>query len=558
MVRMEEPKFVLNEEDIFNALSGLEGAAKYRQCYYSSRDILDYIYNPVLEQKLSSFETGLKGWLSEGYPHNPNPIFQKRVRENLIFSLTCRLYLSRLYGVEVNRLKEEINPKIPFSEFYSNLVLKVNEIVESNPLGAEAGKTLVDKIIESGRGEVITRVSEEICDNILMQELERWGIIETEKNNCVYYPVLKRLKELKQARYKKEEDRLCASLNALAVDSKALEEKRVYIYIPDPEKNVEGIRLDPYSIGELFISDLLKTAPAYVQNERQKDAVAVALEIIVNKSLPSENAFMQVLCKDNKIFFSSLLAEIKKQGGGSLPSRDFNVYDSGRTIPFLNGESAAYLLYRDTAVNELIRILESAGKEHERVYHNFRIVWKRFNPREFDLPVHFSKKDLHSSYRFSLTSDAKKLSRAIKRSGSCLSDMEAKTIADEVGTLNLIISYGSKTAGYARLFMAETDKNESALLIDTIEVNHKDFDNAIDTIKATGLAVIQLGLDMNVKYVLGDEGRVRYIRRGFGNKQVKTKLIKLGSNPSTNCGFYVDANSFDSTECYVLMRNWRV
>ncbi len=553
---MEEPKFVLNEEDIFNALPGLEGMAKYHQGYYLSRCIRDCVYGTDLEQKLSSFRTCLKDWFSEHYPHNPNPVFQKRVRESIIFLLVYQLKLSRPYWVEADGLREEFNPKISFSEFYSNLVLTANKIVESRPFVTEVGKTLVDKIIESVRSKVIVRVSDDISDDIFMQELERWGVIEG-KNNCEYYPRLKRLKELKQTKYKKEEEKLNTALNILGINIKSLN-NAVYVYVPHPKKIGGGIRLDPYLIGEQFFCDLLETAPVYAQNSRQKDVVAIALEIIVNKSLPSENEFMQALCRDNKIFFSDRLAEIKKRGGGSLPSRDFNVYDSGRIIDFLNGESDAYLLYRDTVVNELIRILESAGKGHERVYHNFRIVWKRFNPREFDLPVHFSKKDLHSSYRFSLTSDAKKLGRAIELSGSCLSEREAKTIVDEVGTLNLIISYGSKSAGYARLFMAETDKNESALLIDTIEVNHKDFDRAIDTIKATCLAVIQLGLDMNVKYVLGDEGRVKYIKQGFGNKQVKTKLIKLGSNPSAGCGFHVSANSFDRAECYVLMRNWRV
>lgn len=106
-----------------------------------------------------------------------------------------------------------------------------------------------------------------------------------------------------------------------------------------------------------------------------------------------------------------------------------------------------------------------------------------------------------------------------------------------------------------------SDKGLPALAVDTIEIGRKAFEVHQDAIRAMGLAVVWLGLDAHVKYVLGDDARVKFgPRQAFGNKSMKIKLNKQGI--TTLGGSYTfkfdTATGLYEGEPFVLMQNWQV
>lgn len=81
-----------------------------------------------------------------------------------------------------------------------------------------------------------------------------------------------------------------------------------------------------------------------------------------------------------------------------------------------------------------------------------------------------------------------------------------------------------------------------------------------DAIRAMGLAVVQLGLDAHVKYVLGEDARVKFgPRQAFGNKSMKIKLQKQGLKSDYKYTLKYDATTgLYEGEPFVLMQNWQV
>jgi len=310
----------------------------------------------------------------------------------------------------------------------------------------------------------------------------------------------------------------------------------------------------------------------------------MAKQIIKNKKLPNKKDFRGTLSKPDKIFFDTLCSILERNGAEGFKKKDlaqFNTLDTKKVreyvkeygnlpenVSWMLVNRGVYLIYRDIAVSELIKTLEAAGKEHAKKFNDFKTVWERYNPREYDLSLRENEKK-QFSYRFSITKNPDEWNKAASKASSCLwGDKLLRTfyVANDLGTINLLAYKENEIQGYLRMFlMNRTKEDETVLALDSLEVPHKEFSRHKDLVRAMGLAAVQLGLDANFKYVFGADSRVRYgPRQAFGNKYAEIRLKKLGLIINKDEQHYRHCFHFDSVkgECKrkaaVLMHNWRV
>lgn len=515
-------------------------------------------------------EYSSEGTIKECEETSVDVSFTKLTRENIgqvpeVFHVSYG-YLEKLVSIEeIARMTQKIGGDKNLAQ---DLVQKsIDKIL--NILASQSAKETLSK-------EFITGLQEQ---DIISKECDEDGGYEVNREK-----VSKLIK-----RKEKQDQKGCIEFVKSSGANPDVLRRKTYVYTPDLSKPVKGKKLDPYSIGEQFLDDLLVVAQTYASNQRQQDLLMLSKQIIKEKNLPSKDDFIRILSKPNKQFFSDLqtvLERLKIEQNDNKKCRQFNFLDDEEIKGNLAlvdspekwsnfGVHGLYLSYRDIAVSELLSIMETAGKDNQQVYTDFSTVWNRFKPQIYDLSTTefrnefrhvFNNGGLKSQYRFSVTRDPDLLFRAVKNSGACLNEKGVKTFVGDKGTVNLCAYHGNNLIGYIRFFLMKANDNKLALALDTLEVGGKEFDNNIDTVRAMGLASIQFGLDANVKYILGGEGRVSCgLRQAFGNRYMKTNLKKLGL---TNFGRHSRngpySYRFDSStgeyksKTSLLMLNWRI
>lgn len=439
---------------------------------------------------------------------------------------------------------------------------------------------LVNHVVDEASHNLIDKAVEKVNSDSFIRALVEAKLIEksdAEKEES-YLPLPRTVKKFIAEKRVKDRETFYSELKAIQIDITPLEMVD-YFYSPNSQRILKGKELEPYGIGMMFLNDLLTAAQTYASNERHKSLVELAAKIIHEKTLPEQKEFTKCLSKLNKDIFLRLAAELANFNAGTNPSHQFRVYDfkalsEGKFSPAILPEtkigravkgSELYLAYRDMAASELIGILE-ASKEGRGAYERFRVFWERYYPFEYDLPQHFKAEELKRVYRFYLTKNPATLERASDNCGACLTINNAKELTADFGTINLIVTHGRESKGYMRFFIAKTDKGEAALAWDNIEIGQKEFDKNVDSVRAMGLAAIQLGLDMNIKYILACDGRMGYgIRAAFGSKYMKTTLEKFGApadfSYTFNFGEYDNQNQFCPNRwkgsAGVVLQNWR-
>ncbi|MBI4918402.1 hypothetical protein HY837_00605 [archaeon] len=427
-------------------------------------------------------------------------------------------------------------------------------------------------------------------------------------------------KEMVEKKEKDDSKIFFQTIKELKVKKDVLEEAK-YVYATDPKVRTEVKTLDPYRIGSEFLEDLIKIGAKFAKNDRHKEVVDLGKQIIIAKKLPKEREFRSVLSKTTKTRFSQILDVIKEHeqhtflrgveiskyfnniygnvsytidsSVSDLKTRDktseltefntkqFNVFDVDKNTNILElikeelekGNNPTYLAYRDMIASELVKILETAGKEHSEVYNTYKIFWERYVPYEYDLSVieklsdDVSKDILLKKYTFAIRKSEKPLGKAVKESVACLEEQDIAIFTEDEGTVNLIeYDEQNQPLGYVRFFLMKTNKGESALCLDTLEIGDKEFQQNNDHVRAMGLATIQLMLDSNVKYLFGEDSRVSYgLKQGFGDKYMKTKLQKLGTRMilANNqirgpYSYMYDAFGNWKGETSMLALNWRL
>jgi hypothetical protein len=180
-------------------------------------------------------------------------------------------------------------------------------------------------------------------------------------------------------------------------------------------------------------------------------------------------------------------------------------------------------------------------------------ILTRYNPSVYD-PKNFGITDL-PEYEIAVCRRKTELSQAVKNSGACLNWNQVRASIDDEGTVSLVLRRDGETIGYARAFLMVSDKDEPVLAFDNFETGRKDFERHTDSIKAMGLAGIQLGLDSNMKYVVGEDSRVRYgPKQAYGNKEKKIQLKQINPEPISP---HYRINAEHKGTVQVLMENWK-
>jgi len=380
-----------------------------------------------------------------------------------------------------------------------------------------------------------------------------------------------------------------AELKRLKVDPTILE-GRTYVLNPKSYDLEDRILLDPYRIKEDFLYDLIDLCKSYASNERQRKVIDTAEQVIKLYSLPEPDYACKFLSKPGKQKFIDELEKWKK-------SRAIDIFQA-KQEEILNLETHAdklcpgevqfrlftsisntscsfdelyqiarrkirqkeielqtndyYSSLRNIFSDELIFILMSSSVPKTKVV-TYTSILTRYNPSVYD-PKNFGITDLQE-YEISVCRKKTELGKAVKNSGACLNRNQIKESIDDEGTVNLVLRKDGETIGYARAFLMVSDKDEPVLAFDNFETGRKDFERHTDSIKAMGLAGIQLGLDSNIKYVVGDDARVKYgPKQAYGNKEKKIQLKQINPEPISP-HYRIKAECKGTVQ--VLMENWR-
>ncbi len=449
--------------------------------------------------------------------------------------------LSQSFSDVKERDKQKIKQTLEkLSNTYTGI--RTNEEISARLVEDYLSSILKNEVENSARSELLTQ---------LVRNLQENGLISKEIKRApgVYNLIPKGISKLLKKREEIEIKRAEGLFKEHNLNLEALSKK--YSYITDKTIKPSGEVLDCFKMCEEFQNDLVSITEKLAKNERHKKLTGLA-RVVLNEELPNEQELIQALSKENKQYyyaFRKLLKQVEPEKHQTKGIKAFNTQDlpEQRKI-ILSGEETAMLksyasswLYRftrDIIFSELIKILETAGPEHRDTYESCKIFWERYDPTQYLLENikslsegHVTKRDLKKEYKFRVSKDPQVLCRAAINADSCLKDkMDMNQwYSSDPGTINLIVEAREKIQGYVRCFLMKTKKNESVLAIDTLEIGHKDFLKYNDYVRAMGLATIQLGRDLGVKYIVGTEGRLKFgMQQGFRNKKMKTKLQKLG------------------------------
>ncbi len=456
------------------------------------------------------------------------------------------------------------------------------QIIPEDKLNKENIENFVQKELGIVWQETVPVIATAAVLQYFVDELIRKNIITKAKGDK--YTLNKSLiQELIKKEMIAREKEFFITLKKARVDTDKLADTE-YVYVPNPKGKLRAKLLDPYKFCQEYLVDLVKKADEHAKNDRQKDAVSIANEIILSKRMPDERNFRKVLAKENKNYFENLMKFLKAGNGFKLEettdSRNFNTFDTKDARMKINNQQeivlpktvSIYTAYRDVIASEMLGILQALGKTHPELYENFFTFWDRYDPTLYDLNLIKEKGDLKKEYHFQLSRDVDLLDKTRIISGSCLSREQLKGFAEDSGTLKMVISHDGVPSGYIRYFIMETKKGEPALALDTLEVGHpgmigkdvlKPFPALIDSVRAMGLASIQLMMDANIKYLLGKDGRINHgLKQAFRDKQMKFKgMRKLGKPHPSTYGTYtmhynLETGIYDG-DANVLFYNWR-
>lgn len=177
--------------------------------------------------------------------------------------------------------------------------------------------------------------------------------------------------------------------------------------------------------------------------------------------------------------------------------------------------------------------------------------------RNWDPDIYKELLENENSYTIKLENDLDSIAYYLSPTGSCLHRKDLIAHSEDPFTLVMTANKNGEKIGYSRNFIVKDGDQNLALGVDTVEVDHKRFDKNRDVIKALGLADIQLGLDLGMKYIIGNESRVKFgLRQGYGNTKRSIKYYKPGRSV---VDYSFNSNSSEkrmaSTESYVLIEN---
>ncbi len=324
----------------------------------------------------------------------------------------------------------------------------------------------------------------------------------------------------------------------------------------------EGNTINPRKIKEAAIADYLWYCESVVDPSNPKEQKKLAFA----KGVLRGDAFLPIY--DN-------LGNLYKPTREKLKSGFGNKLKKGETPEHIQDPQERTLL-EDVAQEELRILLR--GKKIGKKNDSLELVLAKYKPEIYeenlnhtsfymldsitDFIAKIKSKIQGNTYEIEFTRDPVKVKKAaeatvLNDSGSCINHESLDTFArwtSDTGTLFLVGKQNGVLKGYARMYITKNEKEEPVLFVDTIEPPRKDFEEHKGFVNAMSLAAVQLGLDIGVKCVVGNDGRIKYgPKQAFGSTERKMTLEKVGR------GDYQPYTFLDKKETtpYVLMQNWR-
>jgi hypothetical protein len=437
----------------------------------------------------------------------------------------------------------------------------------------DLAKALVEETFSESRRGVVSEYSEYAFDRVLLPLLEGAGLVQDEKRN--YSPDVGALKKIINSFFDKKNVEVSEFLrkHSLVIPG----EGTAYTYIPGG-----GGNLDPYSIGEEFLIDLVEGFGEWVSDgnstNRSEALLEAARQLVVDKRTFNGREIGQLkkgLTKPDIVYLGQVREAFGDanlgEDGSTRQFKTFGLENMVHNSENLHAAQVAalkggglYLLERDLVVGAMIGALSGGTKKGTGGRgDDFRIFWERYKPHEFDLKVHSQMGNPLSRYKLVFTNDLDLIDAARVASNTCLNRGEITQFVGDDGTYNLVtVNENDDPVGYARFFLCEARKGNPVLALDTMEVR---VDPQDDWRKMIGLASIQLGLDLGVESVVGTTCRVAYgPRQGFGNYYTgeNFSVKKIGANSGMKSYNFSFPNGGNAPGTYnkkatIVMKNWR-
>lgn len=216
-----------------------------------------------------------------------------------------------------------------------------------------------------------------------------------------------------------------------------------------------------------------------------------------------------------------------------------------------NSEDPVY----DAVAEELIQTLYGQAMNKDENYkervEGFERALKKFNPEPYIEVV-----DNNHTYSVEHLTDTNEMMVSADASGSCISNRENdfEDYAEDEYSMISAVRKDGETLGYLRNFLMEDEEGREFLAVDTIEIDHKNFEHNKDVVRAAGMASVQMMYDLEADYLVGSDARVKYgVRQAYSNTEKSVRGHKIGERDLRSYSFNTieDVNK----SAYLLMDN---
>lgn len=209
----------------------------------------------------------------------------------------------------------------------------------------------------------------------------------------------------------------------------------------------------------------------------------------------------------------------------------------------------------DAVIEEMVQTLygQALNKPEgfKREVEAFERVLKKFEGRPY-------RKIMRNNHTYSIEhlTGKDEIAEAADASGSCISsrDRYFAEYAEDPESMISAVRKDGETLGYMRNFLMEDENGDEFLAMDTIEIDHKNFNQNRDAVRAAGLGATQLMYDLEADYLVGADARVKYgVRQAYSNTEKAVTGEKKGSWDVRSYTFRPSGNNGKSA--YLLMEN---
>lgn len=212
------------------------------------------------------------------------------------------------------------------------------------------------------------------------------------------------------------------------------------------------------------------------------------------------------------------------------------------------------------AVEDLITSAMGLAMNKDDAYKETLDEFKHFFHR-YDPSVYAEVFDTGNTYTIDLLDDVPEAKTMLKASGSCIRERDtyAEEYMEDDYTLFFGLRKNRKPLGYMRAFVMEDGDDDSFLAVDTMEIDHKHFEENSDVVKACGLAAIQTGIELGHAYVAGTDARIRFgPRQAYSSTERSIDYHKYGPSVQDyvfRTGDPYDEEGYWSNSAYLLVEN---